>query len=143
MAEAVIKTCGTAGPIFAYNASFERRVIKELIQQFPQHTEDLSAILARIADLLPIARNRYYHPSQHGSWSLKAVLPAICPELSYGDLDEVQDGGLAQQAYLEAITPETATTRREGIRKQLLDYCELDTLALVKMWEFFSDQATH
>ncbi|MDA7877538.1 DUF2779 domain-containing protein [Akkermansiaceae bacterium] len=139
MAVALIETCGTAGPIFAYNASFERRVIKELSQQFTEHAEALNAIVDRIADLLPIARNRYYHPSQHGSWRLKAILPAICPELSYGDLDEVQDGSLAQQAYLEAINPETPPTRREEIQKQLLNYCKLDTFALVRIWESFSN----
>lgn len=139
MAEALIKACGTDGPIFAYNASFERRIIRDLATQFPEHDEQLTAIVDRIADLLPIARNRYYHPSQHGSWSLKAVLPAICPDLSYGDLDEVQDGGLAQQAYLESIDPETSPDRQKEIRKKLLDYCELDTLALVKIWEIFSN----
>ena len=139
MAEALIKTCGTDGPIFAYNASFERRVIQQLATQFPEQSDQLTAIVDRIVDLLPIARNRYYHPSQHGSWSLKAVLPAICPDLSYADLDEVQDGGLAQQSYLESINPDTSPERIQRIRQQLLDYCQLDTFALVKMWEIFSN----
>jgi CRISPR/Cas system-associated exonuclease Cas4 (RecB family) len=137
MAEALIRTCDTEGPIFAYNASFERRVIQQLATQFPEHSDQLTAITNRIADLLPIARNRYYHPSQHGSWSLKAVLPAICPDLSYGDLNEIQDGGLAQQAYLEACAQENSATHREEIRGQLLAYCKLDTYALVRIWEFF------
>lgn len=71
------------------------------------------------------------------SWSLKAVLPAICPDLDYSRLEGVQNGGDAQQAYLEAIDPGTTPERRDKIRRQLLDYCELDTLALVRMWERF------
>lgn len=139
MAEALVKTCGTSGPIFAYNVSFERRVIKELLHSFPEHADTLNSIIDRLVDLYPIAKNRYYHPSQHGSWSLKAVLPAICPDLSYGDLDGVQDGGLAQQAYMEAINSHTETQHRAKIRQQLLAYCKLDTYALVRMWEILSN----
>jgi hypothetical protein len=64
------------------------------------------------------------------------VLPAICPELSYGDLD-VQHGMAAVEAYKEAIAPETTPERKETIRGQLLKYCELDTLATIKIWECF------
>ena len=136
-AVALVEHCGQSGPIFAYNAPFERRVIRDLIQSFPEQAAALQAIHDRVEDLLPIARNFYYHPSQHGSWSLKAVLPAICPDLSYSELDGVQDGHLAQQAYLEAIAPEAAPARKEEINRQLLKYCELDTFALVRMWEIF------
>lgn len=137
MAEALIRDCGDAGAIFAYNAGFEMGVIRKLSQRFPAHAKALEAINERVVDLLPIARERFYAPSQHGSWSLKAVLPAICPELKYSELEGVQDGSLAQQAYLEAIEKSTASERREEIRKQLLEYCKLDTYALVKIWEFF------
>ena len=92
-------------------------------------------------DLYPIAKNRYYHPSQKGSWSIKAVLPAVIPELRYGDLEGVQDGGMAMEAYMEAIAPQTTAARKEEIQKQLLKYCELDTYAMVKLWQFFSGRA--
>lgn len=143
MVKALLDTCGDSrdgGPIFAYNAPFEKRVIKELIAAFPVEAIGLTGILERIEDLLPIARSRYYHPSQHGSWSIKAVLPAICPELSYSDLDGVQDGTLAQQAYLEATAPETPQERSQEIHQQLLAYCKLDTFGLVKMWQFFTNK---
>ena len=91
----------------------------------------------RIVDLLPIAQTHYYHPIQRGSWSLKAVLPAICPELSHGDLEEVQHGLAAVEAFKEAIAPKTSTERKEEIHRQLLEYCKLDTLATVKIWQFF------
>lgn len=138
MADALIRDCSDSGPIFAYNASFEMTVIRKLAQRFPGHAKSLDAINKRVVDLLPIARERFYAPSQHGSWSLKALLPAICPDLNYSELEGVQDGGLAQQAYLEAIEQGISSERRDEIRRQLLEYCKLDTYALVRIWEFFN-----
>ncbi len=100
------------------------------------------AIVDRVVDLLPIARNRYYHPDQHGSWSIKAVLPAVCPDLSYEALDGVKDGMAAQGAFLEAMAPETSPERKAEIESQLLEYCKLDTFAMVRLWEFFRGKAT-
>ncbi|MGJ8653047.1 MAG: DUF2779 domain-containing protein [Opitutaceae bacterium] len=135
--QAMLKDCGTFGPIHVYSAPFENTRIKELADAFPQYASKLHALLPRIVDLLPIARNYYYHPSQRGSWSIKGVLPAICPELSYADLEDVQHGLAAVDAYKEAIAPDTTPERKETLREQLLKYCELDTLATVKIWEFF------
>lgn len=92
----------------------------------------------RVVDLLPVAREHYYHPSQQGRWSIKAVLPAVCPDLNYGDLDGVQDGSMAMEAFLEAISPQTAAARKAEIEQQLLDYCALDTYAMVRLWAAFS-----
>ncbi len=136
-AQALRERCGSAGPIFAYNASFEKSVMNELGKRFPAFAHDFQAINARVVDLLPIARKRYYHPSQHGSWSIKALLPAICPDLSYEALVGVQDGSMAVSAFTEAISPATSDERREQIRQQLHDYCKLDTLALVRIWQKF------
>jgi hypothetical protein len=61
-----------------------------------------------LVDLLPITRSHYYHPTQHGSWSIKAVLPAMVPELGYDALGGVQNGGQAQEAYLEAVDAATS-----------------------------------
>ncbi len=136
-AQSLVKLCGKKGPIFAYNASFECRVMRELAGRFPEYAPALHAIIERVVDLLPIARNRYYHPSQHGSWSIKAVLPTLCPDLSYESLDGVQDGGMAVGAYQEAIAPETTDERKLQIENQLHEYCKLDTLAMVRIWEIF------
>ena len=140
-ANALITECGVQGPIFVYNAAFEKTRIKDLADRFPQLSSALLAINDRVVDLYPIAKNRYYHPSQKGSWSIKAVLPAVIPELRYGDLEGVQDGGMAMEAYMEAIAPQTTAARKEEIQKQLLKYCELDTYAMVKLWQFFSGRA--
>jgi hypothetical protein len=73
----------------------------------------LLALISRVVDLLPIARKYYYHPSQQGSWSIKAVLPALCPDLdlNYDKLDGVQDGGMAMTAFAEALAPQTSIAR--------------------------------
>ncbi|MCB1093131.1 MAG: DUF2779 domain-containing protein, partial [Verrucomicrobiae bacterium] len=137
LAETLIGSVGDEGPVFAYNAGFEGRVLRELGQRFPDLATSLTAIAERLVDLHPIAKAHFYAPSQHGSWSLKAVLPAACPDLSYDALEGVADGVMAGEAYREAIAQETTPERRVEIEKQLLAYCHLDTLAMVRLWEVF------
>lgn len=137
-AQALIDACGREGPIFVYNADFEKGRVKDLAERFPDLAPALLAINERVVDLLPIAREHYYHPSQQGSWSLKAVLPAVVPELSYGALEGIQDGGMAMDAFLEALHPETSAARQDQIRAQLDAYCAQDTYALVRIWQVFA-----
>ena len=136
-AKALISACGKKGPVFVYNGAFETRMIRELAERYLDLAEPLLAINERVVDLLSIARARYYHPSQEGTWSIKAVLPAAVPELSYENLAGVQDGGMATEAYLEAIHPDTSKERENEIECQLLAYCRLDTFAMVRLWQFF------
>ncbi|MDO9024635.1 DUF2779 domain-containing protein [Zwartia sp.] len=138
--KALIAACHEPIPIFVYNAGFENARIRELAARFPPLAQALLALSARVVDLLPIAREFYYHPSQQGSWSIKAVLPALCPDLHYDELDGVQDGGMAMSAFAEAIAPQTTSTRKDEIERQLLDYCKLDTYAMVRLWSAFTGQ---
>ena len=110
----------------------------DLADRFPRLAGPLLAINERLVDLLPVARRHYYHPAQHGSWGIKSVLPTIATDLSYDKLVGVQDGGMAMTAYLEAVHPQTASARKDEIRRQLLDYCSLDTYALVRLWQYFT-----
>ena len=137
-AHALIAACGAQGPVFVYNAGFEKARISELAERYPHLSEPLLAINPRVVDLLPIARERYYHPSQQGSWSIKKVLPAVVPELRYDALDGVQDGGMAMGAFLEGIRPDTSAARKAQIEQQLLAYCKLDTYAMVRLWQVFA-----
>lgn len=137
-AQALIADCGERGPIFVYNAGFEKKRISDLAEFFPDLAKALLSLNERVVDLLPIAREHFYHPDQHGSWSIKAVLPSICPDLKYADLDGVQDGGAAMDAYLEALSPQTTAARKAEIEQQLLAYCALDTRALVRLWAAFT-----
>ena len=139
LARKLVIDCGQIGPIFAYNASFEKSRIKELAGRFEEFDEGLMSIYDRIIDLLPIARDCYYHPDQQGSWSLKNILPTIDKNMDYQELD-IPSGNMAMEAYREAVHADTAQERKEEIRKQLLEYCKQDTLALVQLWKFFSDR---
>jgi Domain of unknown function(DUF2779) len=141
LAKALVKACGTEGAVFAYNASFEGLRLAALAEHLASHSKlakALLAIKARLVDLAPIVRDHYYHPKQQGSWSLKAVLPALLPHLSYAALDGVQNGTDAQAAYREAVDPATPIARANALRQQMLAYCKLDTLALVEVWRKLS-----
>ena len=139
-AQALVQACGTSGAVFAYNSRFEAGCIEDLIEYFASRRKLAKALLniyTRLVDLEPIVRQHYYHPSQQGSWSLKAVLPALIPHLSYEALDGVKSGMDAQVAYAEAAKPVTSKQRANLLQRQLLAYCKLDTLALVEIWREF------
>jgi hypothetical protein len=74
-----------------------------------------------------------------GSWSIKAVLPTIAPDMDYARLEGIQEGNAASAAYLEAIDPQTTTERKEEIREELLKYCKHDTKAMVRLVQFFNE----
>ena len=119
-----------------YNAGFENSRMRELAITYPDLAADLQAIIHRVFDLLPLARQHYYHPDMLGSWSIKAVLPTIAPELSYDDL-EVSHGMMAMESFAELMRPETTIERREHLQAALLKYCERDTWAMVRIAHFF------
>lgn len=135
-AETLIEALGAAGPILVYS-NYERTVLYQLRKRFPDLDAPLEAIISRLYDLHPVAKDYYYHPAMLGSWSLKEVLPTIAPELSYETLGEVRDGGGAQDAYREIISPRTDPPRRDTLAADLRAYCYRDTLALVEIARFF------
>ena len=134
LVEALLDACREPGPVFVYNGSFEGARIDELAQRFPEYADALRMLRRRLVDLYPITLRNFYHPVQRGSWSLKRLLPAIAPELRYGDLPGVRDGDMAMQAYLEAIDPFVTAERRAAIEDSLVQYCELDTRTLVELF---------
>jgi len=139
-ADSLLGTLGTTGPILVYT-DYERRILGSLASRYPDLAEPLNAVIARLVDLHPPTKQHYDHAALNGSWSLKAVLPTVAPDLDYAKLGEVRDGLAAQRAYVEATAPNTAAPRRDFLRRALLDYCRQDTLALVRLVEFFSRAA--
>lgn len=139
-AESLITALGNVGPVIVYNAGFECSRMRELAADFPDLAPALNAIIDRVFDLLPVAREHYYHPDMMGSWSIKAVLPTIAPELDYSQLD-VADGGMAQEAFLELLNSETSAARKAEVTEGLRKYCERDTLAMVRVAHFFEGNA--
>jgi len=79
-AESLIATLGSKGPILVYS-HYEKRILNELATAYPDLAHALQALVARLVDLQPITRQHYYHPAMKGSWSIKAVLPTVAPDL--------------------------------------------------------------
>jgi len=122
------------GDIVVYNKAFEVTRLKEIARDYPQYENEIEKLILRIKDLMiPFQKKYYYSPDMKGSYSIKAVLPALVPELSYAEL-EINEGGLASVAY-ESLQTETDMMIIAETRKQLLEYCKLDTLAMVKILE--------
>jgi hypothetical protein len=141
-AESLLTVLGTHGAILVYNIGTERSHMRALAETYPDLAPAMNAAIERMVDLLPIAQDHYYHPEMRGSWSIKKVLPTIAPELTYDNLD-VGDGGMAQEAFLEMLHPETTAERRAQLREGLLRYCERDTLAMVRVAHFFENGGDH
>lgn len=139
LAEALIDALGDHGPVLMYT-DYERRVIRGLTDMFPDLAESLEVISSRLVDLHPVTKANYYHPAMLGSWSIKAVLPTIAPDMDYSGLAGIQEGTEASGAYLEAIASETSEVRREEIRRQLLRYCRHDTEAMVRLVRFLGSE---
>lgn len=123
--------------VLAYNMSFECGRIQELADTFPDLAEHLLAIKNNIKDLIIPFRKKYcYTRAMEGSYSIKYVLPALFPNeprLNYHNLEGVHNGGEAMSLFpqIAAMPPEQA----KNARKWLLAYCELDTFAMVMVWQ--------
>lgn len=113
-------------------SGYEQRCLRALAAAFPEHEEAIDGIVGRIVDLLPVVRDTVYHPAFHGSFSLKKVLPALVPDLGYGDL-QIRDGMHATLAFHELVHDGDDPDARQRLRAALLAYCERDTRALVEV----------
>lgn len=141
LAHALVQATPTEGPVFAYNAAFENNVLLQLADLVPAHAVALRQIAGRLFDLLPVTRQAWYHRDMLGSWSIKKVIPTIAPSLGYGELDHVQDGGGAQEAFTQLRAGGLDQERDQELRKALLKYCRLDTWAMVILRRFLCEEA--
>jgi predicted RecB family nuclease len=139
-AQALIETLGRQGTIFTYSP-FEKSVIDRLAARYPDLAQRLRALVDRLFDLLPLVKANYYHPAMKGSYSIKAVLPTIAPDLTHADLGGVKDGVAAQIAYETLIDCGTPADRRHMLAEELRQYCRLDTLAMVRLVRHFEGPA--
>ncbi len=137
-AESLVAAIGATGTIIVYNASFERSVLMQMAEIFVDLELALRGMANRLFDLLPFAREHYYHPAMMGSWSIKRVLPTIAPDLDYANLDSVQSGDMVEPVYFEMVDSATPAERRKELAAGLLTYCERDTLGMVRVAEFFA-----
>jgi hypothetical protein len=101
----------------------------------PQHKKPRQDKHDRIIDLMvPFKSKIYDDPRFEGSASIKQVLPVLCPELSYKDLG-IHEGGSAQRLWMEAVLDDKRADQKEQILADLLEYCKLDTLAMVEIYK--------
>lgn len=121
------------GNIIVYNKPFERKRLEELSVEFPQYKKEILAVINRLKDLMkPFKERSYYHHDMEGYYGLKTVLPSLIPELSYQNLS-ISNGGLAQISFLKLNDDGLSGEEKKKIREDLLEYCKLDTFALVKI----------
>lgn len=129
--ESLLSVLGKEGTILVYNKSFEATRLKEFMREHPQHTEAIENVLERIVDLMALFRKDYRLPEMQGSYSIKYVLPALVPELSYNNL-VIGNGGDASTAFYNLTKTENETDII-NTRNALLEYCKMDTWAMVKL----------
>jgi hypothetical protein len=140
LARELVKHIPEDACIVTYNMGFEKGVIRSLAKIFPSYASRLMAIHDSIVDLMiPFQRRDYYTREMRGSYSLKAVLPALVPELTYEGL-QISNGGEAEASYSNLHMVEDSA-EVEKIRSALEEYCRLDTLALVKLLEKIKNTA--
>jgi uncharacterized protein DUF2779 len=129
------------GPIFAYNAGFEERVLLRLAEQVPSTGRQLKKVARRLIDLLPVTRTAYYHRDMRGSWSIKSVMPTIDEQLGYEHLEGVQHGEDAQIAFLELRAGASNEDRKAALRSAMLRYCCHDTWTMVVLRRFLCGES--
>lgn len=123
---------GSSGSIVAYNAQFEKRVLRECCEHLSEYAGWLPGIEKRFIDLLiPFRAFRYYHPAQRGSASMKAVLPTLVGD-SYDEL-EIQEGGMASSEFCRISFGDVPQTEKARVRRNLEMYCTQDTMGMVKI----------
>lgn len=132
IAEALVAACEGAATIMAYYAAFEQTCLKRLAEWVPSRALELMSIHDRIVDLLPIVREHVYDPAFGGSFSIKKVLPALVPSLSYDGLTIGKGDVAAAELWRVMFTP-MPDAEREYVSDALLEYCRLDTHAMVEL----------
>jgi len=132
--KALCQIIGKKGSVLAYSSGFESARLAELAQWLPQYKDEIGRIQERLWDPLPSIRAHVYHLEFRGSYSLKAVLPALVPGMTYEGMG-VSDGAEAGLAWEKMLRADAGCEERKKLRSDLLEYCKQDTLAMVRLLE--------
>jgi hypothetical protein len=142
MARALVEALGDVDAVVTYNVAFEKKCLETVAAAAPDQGPEIQAITSKLHDLLPVVRDNVYHPDFLGSFSLKTVLPALVPDLDRKSL-EISEGPTASALLHdhlfngESVEP----AEREALRSNLLAYCAMDTLGLVRLKERLDELA--
>lgn len=138
LSESLMQNIGPKGSVLVWWESFEKGRNDDMGVMLPEFKKFYKELNGRVIDLITPFFDFYYVDKRFGgSASIKDVLPVLVPELSHKDLD-ISEGRAAQRLWMEAILDDKRPVEKEKILKDLWDYCKLDTLAMVKIWEFLS-----
>ncbi len=122
------------GTIVAWNKPFEKGINAKLAERLPGEQAYFAAVNERIVDLMDVfTEQMFVHPGFRGKTSIKWVLPALVPRLSYKGL-AIQEGATASETWNAIVTGELDAEEAAEARKNLLTYCGLDSLAMVEIW---------
>lgn len=137
IAEQLRAHIGDKGTVLSWYKTFENCRNRELAQLVPKHKDFFLNLVARTYDLMDIVEKQHYvHPGFEGRASIKKVLPVLVPGLSYDGLP-VKSGTDAIEGYRQMTKGELADDMKEQKRQAMLEYCKLDTLAMVEIWKHF------
>jgi|SRR5271157_468622 len=134
LAEQLVEDLGQEGSIITYS-NFERTILNALSRTYTDLSTELGSDIDRIVDIGGIIAKHYYHPSFHGSTSVKTTLPVCVPELSYDDL-EIGDGDSAVATFAYLARGKIQGAQADSAKHNLLEYCKRDTLAMVKLHQY-------
>lgn len=139
LATQLLQDIGDTGSVLVWYEGFEKARNSELGEMLPEFKDAMEALNGRVVDLMIPFKNKWYDdPRFNGSASIKQVLPVMCPELSYKELD-IQEGGSAQRLWMEAVLDDKRADQKEQIFADLIEYCKLDTLAMVEIYRKLKD----
>jgi len=134
LTEQLIKDVGDKGSVIVWYEGFEKARNSELGNMLPEYKETMELLNGRVVDLMiPFRQKWYADPRFNGSASIKQVLPVVVPQLSYKELG-IQEGGSAQRLWMEAVLDDKRADQKEQIFNDLIEYCKLDTLAMVEIF---------
>jgi len=131
LTEHLVQDLEQEGSIIVYS-DFEQTIIHNLSKTFPEYSNYLEELAGRLVDLEKIIRYNFYHPEFHGSTSIKKTLPALVPGMSYDSL-KIADGDTAMATYVFMALGSYEGNDVKTLQEKLLKYCEMDTLATVKL----------
>jgi len=135
LSKALKSHIGDSGSVITWNMNFEMGCNNLMGQLLPEYTKFYEQLNSRIVDLsIPFAKGWYTHKDFRTSWSIKNVLPVLVPELSYKELG-IQEGTAAQRIWMATVLDGDNKDERDKILKNLIEYCKLDTLAMVEIWK--------
>jgi hypothetical protein len=124
---------GSEIPMVVYSA-YEQTQLRRLAETFPDLRTAIDAIIGRLVDLLPVVRSAVYFPEAGFSNSIKSIGPALCPDFTYDDLEDIADGAAASAAFLQLASGRLALPEEvKHLRAALRAYCQRDTLAMVEV----------